>query len=128
MIRRPPRSTRTDTLFPYTTLFRSDGGGIEPGIDGVEHRAGGRHAEMRLELRRGVGGDDGERIAAADAAPRQRRGEPAAAHVESGVIVTPVAVNDGQAARKQDRKSGASGKSGAGWGSIGGTRMTKKNN
>src|SRR3546814_887419 len=26
MIRRPPRSTRTDTLFPYTTLFRSIGG------------------------------------------------------------------------------------------------------
>src|SRR3546814_9696575 len=25
MIRRPPRSTRTDTLFPYTTLFRSFG-------------------------------------------------------------------------------------------------------
>src|SRR3546814_7547458 len=25
MIRRPPRSTRTDTLFPYTTLFRSSG-------------------------------------------------------------------------------------------------------
>src|SRR3546814_4209165 len=27
MIRRPPRSTRTDTLFPYTTLFRSAGAG-----------------------------------------------------------------------------------------------------
>src|SRR3546814_7169577 len=27
MIRRPPRSTRTDTLFPYTTLFRSFGNG-----------------------------------------------------------------------------------------------------
>src|SRR3546814_12753106 len=26
MLRRPPRSTRTDTLFPYTTLFRSEGG------------------------------------------------------------------------------------------------------
>src|SRR3546814_2637566 len=26
MLRRPPRSTRTDTLFPYTTLFRSTGG------------------------------------------------------------------------------------------------------
>src|SRR3546814_3436582 len=26
MIRRPPRSTRTDTLLPYTTLFRSHGG------------------------------------------------------------------------------------------------------
>src|SRR3546814_17551588 len=29
MIRRPPRSTRTDTLFPYTTLFRSDRGECE---------------------------------------------------------------------------------------------------
>src|SRR3546814_15646996 len=29
MIRRPPRSTRTDTLFPYTTLFRSGGRTIE---------------------------------------------------------------------------------------------------
>src|SRR3546814_11625444 len=28
MIRRPPRSTRTDTLFPYTTLFRSDCAGM----------------------------------------------------------------------------------------------------
>src|SRR3546814_3737092 len=32
MIRRPPRSTRTDTLFPYTTLFRSDRAGrLRPG-------------------------------------------------------------------------------------------------
>src|SRR3546814_6514066 len=29
MIRRPPRSTRTDTLFPYTTLFRSQGGDVD---------------------------------------------------------------------------------------------------
>src|SRR3546814_4728314 len=29
MIRRPPRSTRTDTLFPYTTLFRSPDRAIE---------------------------------------------------------------------------------------------------
>src|SRR3546814_11929267 len=28
MIRQPPRSTRTDTLFPYTTLFRSLAGGV----------------------------------------------------------------------------------------------------
>src|SRR3546814_5845876 len=28
MIRRPPRSTRTDTLFPYTTLFRSQSRGL----------------------------------------------------------------------------------------------------
>src|SRR3546814_6975598 len=30
MLRRPPRSTRTDTLFPYTTLFRSAAAGGEP--------------------------------------------------------------------------------------------------
>src|SRR3546814_4966193 len=54
MIRRPPRSTRTDTLFPYTTLFRSVergpgdaggagdvvGGGLgdPPPADAVDHR------------------------------------------------------------------------------------------
>src|SRR3546814_2178597 len=34
MIRRPPRSTRTDTLFPYTTLFRS----LPVAVPGLEHR------------------------------------------------------------------------------------------
>src|SRR3546814_5916042 len=48
MIRRPPRSTRTDTLFPYTTLFRSDslllagGRGHEhPGVDRWQSHRGG---------------------------------------------------------------------------------------
>src|SRR3546814_18850513 len=37
MIRRPPRSTRTDTLFPYTTLFRScDRTGCRPGNRGEQ--------------------------------------------------------------------------------------------
>src|SRR3546814_11125737 len=44
MIRRPPRSTRTDTLFPYTTLFRSEArdrdAGLVGGLD--DHRALGR--------------------------------------------------------------------------------------
>src|SRR3546814_7838687 len=35
MIRRPPRSTRTDTLFPYTTLFRSPIRKVRHGIDGT---------------------------------------------------------------------------------------------
>src|SRR3546814_17458307 len=36
MLRRPPRSTRTDTLFPYTTLFRSfERGAVEPEADRV---------------------------------------------------------------------------------------------
>src|SRR3546814_1603740 len=52
MIRRPPRSTRTDTLFPYTTLFRSfffkycstfdstDDGNIGPVADALLDRLG----------------------------------------------------------------------------------------
>src|SRR3546814_20848471 len=38
MIRRPPRSTRTDTLFPYTTLFRSvcEAGEVVHAMDGFD--------------------------------------------------------------------------------------------
>src|SRR3546814_4261396 len=40
MIRRPPRSTRTDTLFPYTTLFRSlMTEGVEMLIDALKNHA-----------------------------------------------------------------------------------------
>src|SRR3546814_9729358 len=45
MIRRPPRSTRTDTLFPYTTLFRT--GGVD-GFDRVARPCGGRYADACL--------------------------------------------------------------------------------
>src|SRR3546814_11389430 len=65
MIRRPPRSTRTDTLFPYTTLFRSagqphrqgEGGGIEQQriLGGVElHRAAEDAAVFIAAIRRGM--------------------------------------------------------------------------
>src|SRR3546814_6829542 len=40
MIRRPPRSTRTDTLFPYTTLFRS-----------LQSRLGAQRPRRPVELR-----------------------------------------------------------------------------
>src|SRR3546814_14459364 len=49
MIRRPPRSTRTDTLFPYTTLFRSTAAPIDCAdhVSGLpmppDQRSGGRH-------------------------------------------------------------------------------------
>src|SRR3546814_16021870 len=69
MIRRPPRSTRTDTLFPYTTLFRSSrrlrsdrGGGVfhfqraHRGLTGfysdMETRAGDPGAFARFDLTR----------------------------------------------------------------------------
>src|SRR3546814_14639790 len=42
MIRRPPRSTRTDTLFPYTTLFRSE--------QAVRAHMGDKGAAVALEL------------------------------------------------------------------------------
>src|SRR3546814_14859769 len=55
MIRRPPRSTRTDTLFPYTTLFRSPG--IGKGARLVDRAAIASHPRgQRQPLQRG-GGD-----------------------------------------------------------------------
>src|SRR3546814_5587008 len=60
MIRLPPRSTRTDTLFPYTTLFRShvDGEclqvmeGGEAGAEVVERHLAAERPERRDEARR----------------------------------------------------------------------------
>src|SRR3546814_6556439 len=65
MLRRPPRSTRTDTLFPYTTLFRSRVGQVHPPApyflpDGrrqrhperIGSRARDRHAEGRPRIAR----------------------------------------------------------------------------
>src|SRR3546814_3648200 len=66
MIRRPPRSTRTDTLFPYTTLFRS------PALDAAE--------PARLDDLRGVRGDAGRlsrRYARAACPPAGRPAHPA---------------------------------------------------
>src|SRR3546814_8731591 len=66
MIRRPPRSTRTDTLFPYTTLFRS------PHIPGLRYRRGPQSPMMKndelLRARERV------RQNADDLARRRRRG------------------------------------------------------
>src|SRR3546814_2504708 len=72
MIRRPPRSTRTDTLFPYTTLFRSSGSCPELGADrrdgpfdddgdAVEHRGTRQRIQHRsvielIDVHPGVGG------------------------------------------------------------------------
>src|SRR3546814_4067269 len=57
MIRRPPRSTRTDTLFPYTTLFRStvhadrsgaDGDAVDLDLDLGTGLAGAGHGRSRV--------------------------------------------------------------------------------
>src|SRR3546814_5535467 len=51
MIRRPPRSTRTDTLFPYTTLFRSERDGQEIAIFEARRRTQ-RRGRQRMDSRR----------------------------------------------------------------------------
>src|SRR3546814_11174318 len=54
MIRRPPRSTRTDTLFPYTTLFRSVEIGLHPRQRGDEARIAGAEADAPAGHRVGL--------------------------------------------------------------------------
>src|SRR3546814_1309193 len=49
MLRRPPRSTRTDTLFPYTTLFRSPERALAATADHLERRAFRRRPGDRLD-------------------------------------------------------------------------------
>src|SRR3546814_1392900 len=66
MIRRPPRSTRTDTLFPYTTLFRSLGDGVVMTV--VEH-PGGDH--LQQDQRR-----DDDQHGAAEQRSRQQAAHP----------------------------------------------------
>src|SRR3546814_7485724 len=60
MLRRPPRSTRTDTLFPYTTLFRSVVVGVRL-LAALRHRIGGG---VGLRAGRGDRARDGALVAA----------------------------------------------------------------
>src|SRR3546814_4484589 len=69
MIRRPPRSTRTDTLFPYTTLFRSEDRPTgRQGADSV------RFGRLHPRSRRNHAGKDRLGQGAQDASPRADRG------------------------------------------------------
>src|SRR3546814_7459764 len=87
MIRRPPRSTRTDTLFPYTTLFRSISRGYPPQIPLSGPAARAAAPQYRASLQR-------HRIAAA-------------ADDREGLHRVPDADPDGLLARRRARLSGA---------------------
>src|SRR3546814_996736 len=66
MIRRPPRSTRTDTLFPYTTLFRSR----QPGLRAAALHQPALHVHrllVALERRHGAGHARQDQVAAGPA-------------------------------------------------------------
>src|SRR3546814_21067009 len=93
MIRRPPRSTRTDTLFPYTTLFRSANGSedtpVAPGEDDVLERLDRDlpfHLADEEEAQGGTTHDhqsDREREKSIQAAQRRRSvSRPAGCHVQ----------------------------------------------
>src|SRR3546814_10475793 len=76
MIRLPPRSTRTDTLFPYTTLFRApwrDGarGQASGGAPAPSHRCAGRDERAAEDSAASISDHDG-RLPGADPARLER--------------------------------------------------------
>src|SRR3546814_12219927 len=64
MRRRPPRSTRTDTLFPYTTLFRSTRRKIEASACdlGKPEKAAGNTVRQLVTIKQGIGQEVSKRI------------------------------------------------------------------
>src|SRR3546814_20457544 len=121
MIRRPPRSTRTDTLFPYTTLFRSRQA-LQPLQ--IEQRDTGRFRKgdgaVSLEAREAAAhGLHGKAEIVGNVAPchrqRDRTGRPA-----------PALLTRGDLKPKGDRKSGVEGKSVSVRVDLGGRRIIKK--
>src|SRR3546814_12873145 len=100
MIRRPPRSTRTDTLFPYTTLFRSAGRRAAP----VRLPAAGHPAGTR-----GPGGEPQEGV---PALPRGGPGGAPPARPQAGAGHTPAdaAARGGQCALEPGLRLGRPGR------------------
>src|SRR3546814_16611079 len=87
MVRRTPRSTRTDTLFPYTTLFRS--GDAEPrgrqrvALAGLAQQdRAARGGQQRLGMRREGGGEKDRGAVHVRRQPRARRQGVAGGRVE----------------------------------------------
>src|SRR3546814_14291183 len=128
MIRRPPRSTRTDTLFPYTTLFRSDPLGkrtqrrrfddIAYLFHPLQSHSAGQHCAQSIFP---------DRLCVAD----QVRGHgPIPVHrldkVERGLIATALALRIHANKAGLDRKSDASGKSVSVRVDLGWRRIIKK--
>src|SRR3546814_17311276 len=95
MIRRPPRSTRTDTLFPYTTLFRS----------ADEGAGAGDSREMVAEQHNPVSGNVVESVVVPD-----RRGRAASVEPEYAIgdeaAVEPIGDGEGTE-RGGDQPGGA---------------------
>src|SRR3546814_13574875 len=137
MIRRPPRSTRTDTLFPYTTLFRSDAGGQQgmPGHGklfpqrarcvqaGIAYRTAARGSQSTLPaLPRNRGSlRPSTRHANANYYPADlMQVKLFAARPVADIVLLPVGT--------EERQSGVEGKEASGSVDVGGWRSLKHNN
>src|SRR3546814_16255155 len=132
MLRRPPRSTRTDTLFPYTTLFRSrvarDLRHLRPHDRALRSRLLFHpHSPLSERLARQSGAAAGDGL-------RRRRPlrRPADRDAREDGIAKLESPRDGSAvrrhtrARRADRKSVGLGKSVLGRVELGGRRLLKK--
>src|SRR3546814_20565024 len=96
MIRRPPRSTRTDTLFPYTTLFRS----ARRILAVLRH-----HVLHHLAGAGGVGDGRAGHAGEDDALEDVDLGEPTAEAADDGVAEAQQPVGHGADVHQLDRKS-----------------------
>src|SRR3546814_13740708 len=133
MIRRPPRSTRTDTLFPYTTLFRSHGeqrrGAARSEIPGAE--AGRcRHCDLLFHLHRAERpGRNQLRRVSDQAGGRPSRGRTERPedlrHFVADSWVPDMAGSTARSGWRPDRKSVVEGKSVSVRVDIGGSRILK---
>src|SRR3546814_6853026 len=117
MIRRPPRSTRTDTLFPYTPLFRSDAGNGSGGL-GQGDRPGHAADQIPGPLAQAAGGcrrfprrgrpgmeADGGPARGAPAELRRLTGSAPGRHLRSATGPAPYATSNGLRAMKPTLRS-----------------------
>src|SRR3546814_11676092 len=119
MIRRPPRSTRTDTLFPYTTLFRSGAAPVRPhqwtvlADDVAEPSRAAGPGFGRVAARHGP--HDPDRRPQAAAAPRPRRGD-GRSNARRGRLLTPTPTGRRLPSRAVPVRRQAPDRKAVGWG------------
>src|SRR3546814_16853555 len=99
MLRRPPRSTRTDTLFPYTTLFRSHAAIL---LVGQDRRALQRRAQdLAVDADLTVGADRDHRLVVREAAVDQLAGEGDIVALDPDVVAAHLQLQGAVAALEQ---------------------------
>src|SRR3546814_10939363 len=118
IIRRPPRSTRTDTLFPYTSLFRAQS--ANPRHRSAPPQSGGYHRKSRPMPKAAAPGSRSS-IPAPTASAQRRQNHP----VTRSLIPWPHPPNRAPLIQT-DRKSVVAGKSGTGRVDPGGIGTLKK--